>query len=172
MHADNLFGPAHALRLVHGQIELIESLLRDACDDVCASLLSLGAQYEEPAAWLHEDADDQLAALEGAHAGSYHRLVDWAPFRRSQQVAREGNAAWSIGLAQAAQNTGTRLPDQMRAARTQQEACGLALKGSGPSSAGQTTADAQHFAGLLRGFALRDVAPVSRAVRMSGVRRR
>jgi hypothetical protein len=35
----------------------------------------------------------------------------------------------SIGLAQAAQNTGSRLPDQMRAALTQQEACSLALDG-------------------------------------------
>jgi hypothetical protein len=136
VRADNLFGPSHVLRLVHEQIELIESLLHDTRDDVRTSLLSLGAQYAESAAWLHEDADDQLAnfwtsrALEWAHAGNDHQLVAWALFRRSQQVAREGNAAWSIGLTQAAENTGTRLPDQMRAALTQQEACGLALDGN------------------------------------------
>ena len=53
----------------------------------------------------------------------------WALFRRSQQVACAGHAAWSIGLAQAAQCTGAPLPDQMRAALRQQEACGLALEG-------------------------------------------
>ena len=63
VRADNLFGPAHALRLVHEQIELIEALLRDARDGVRTPLLSLGAQYAESAAWLHEDADDQLAPL-------------------------------------------------------------------------------------------------------------
>ncbi|MGC1735367.1 MAG: hypothetical protein WA731_22405 [Pseudonocardiaceae bacterium] len=135
VRADNLFGPAYVLRLIHEQIELIESLLHDTRDDVRASLLSLGARYAESAAWLHEDADDQLAtfwtsrALEWAHAGGDHLLVAWALFRRSQQVAREGNAVWSIGLAQAAENVPTRLPDQMRAALMQQEACGLALDG-------------------------------------------
>jgi tetratricopeptide (TPR) repeat protein len=135
VRADNLFGPAYVLRLVHEQIELIESLLHDTRDDVRASLLSVGAQYAESAAWLHEDADDQLAtfwtsrALEWAHASSDHRLVAWALFRRSQQAAREGNTAWSIGLARAAENTGRQLPNQMRAAFTQQEACGLALDG-------------------------------------------
>ncbi|MGQ0718653.1 MAG: helix-turn-helix transcriptional regulator [Pseudonocardiales bacterium] len=135
VRADNLFGPAHALRLVHEQIELIEALLRDARDDVRTPLLSLGAQYAESAAWLHEDSDDQLApfwasrALEWAHAGGDHRLVVWALFRRSQQVACDGDAAWSIGLVQAAQRIGAPLPDQMRAALRQQEACGLALDG-------------------------------------------
>ncbi|MGH3768071.1 MAG: helix-turn-helix domain-containing protein [Pseudonocardiaceae bacterium] len=135
VRADNLFGPAHTLRLVHEQIKLIESLLRDARDDIRAPLLSLGAQYAESAAWLHEDANDQLTtfwtsrALEWSHAASDHRLVAWALFRRSQQVSRQGDTALSIGLAQAAQNTGSRLPDQMRAALTQQEACSLALDG-------------------------------------------
>lgn len=135
VRADNLFGPAHTLRLVHEQIQLMESLLRDARDGIRTSLLSLAAQYAESAAWLHEDADDELAtfwtsrALEWAHAGSDHRLVAWALFRRSQQLARQGDAAWSIGLAQAAQETGTRLPDQIRAALIQQEACSLALDG-------------------------------------------
>ncbi len=135
VRADNLFGPAHTLRLVHEQIRLVESLLRNVRDDIRTSLLTLGAQYAESAAWLHEDADDQLAtfwasrALEWAHASGDHRLVAWALFRRSQQVARQGDAAWSIGLAQAAQNTATQLPDQMRAALTQQEACSLAING-------------------------------------------
>ncbi|MGH3773381.1 MAG: hypothetical protein ACRDRW_18640 [Pseudonocardiaceae bacterium] len=135
VRADNLFGPAHVLRLVHDQIGLIESLLRDARNDVRTSLLSLGAEYAESAAWLHEDADDQKAAfwtsraLEWAHAADDHQIEAWALFRRSQQVARDGDAARAIGLAQAAQNTGARLPDQMRAAVTQQLACGLALDG-------------------------------------------
>ncbi len=135
VRADNLFGPAHTLRLVHEQIELIEVLLRDASDGVRAPLLSLGAQYAESASWLHEDADDQLAplwanrALEWAHAGNDQRLVVWALFRRSQQAFCDGDAAWSIGLVQAAQRTGGPLPHQMRAALEQQEACGLALDG-------------------------------------------
>lgn len=136
VRADNLFGPAHVLKLVHEQIELIEALLRHARDSVRASLLSLGAEYAESAAWLHEDANnDQMAAfwtsraLEWAHAAGDHRLVAWALFRRSQQVAGERDAAQAIGLARAARSTGSRLPDQMRAAITQQEARGLALDG-------------------------------------------
>lgn len=135
VRADNLFGPGRVLRLVHEHIELIESLVRDARGDVRTSLLSLGADYAESAAWLHEDADDQMAhfwagrALEWAHAAGDHRLIAWALFRRSQQVANERDAAQAIGLARAAQDTGSRLPDQMRAAITQQEAYGLALDG-------------------------------------------
>lgn len=90
VRADNLFGPAHVLRLVHEQIELIEALLRDARDSVRAQLLSLVAEYAESAAWLHEDArNNQMAAfwtsraLEWAHAAGDHRLVAWALFRRS-----------------------------------------------------------------------------------------
>ncbi|HEY6423944.1 MAG TPA: hypothetical protein VIY28_11985 [Pseudonocardiaceae bacterium] len=136
VRADNLFGPAHTLRLVHEQIKLIELLLRDARDDIRTPLLSLGAQYAESAAWLHEDAGDQLAtfwtsrALEWSHAASDHRLVAWTLFRRSQQVSRQGDIALSIGLAQAAQNTDSRLPDQMRAALIQQESYSLALDGN------------------------------------------
>ncbi len=133
VRADNLFGPRRVLRLVHEQIELIEPLLRDARGGVRTSLLSLGAEYAESAAWLHEDADDQTAtfwtsrALEWAHAAGNHQLVAWALFRRSQQVANGRDAAQTIGLARAAQGTGSPLPDQMRAAITQQEAYGLAL---------------------------------------------
>lgn len=135
VRADNLFGPAYTLRLVHEQIKLIELLLRDARGGIRTPLLSLCAQYAESAAWLHEDANDQLAtfwasrALEWSHATSDHRLIAWALFRRSQQISHQGDTALSIGLAQAAQNMGSRLPDQMRAALTQQEACGLALDG-------------------------------------------
>jgi hypothetical protein len=63
VRADNLFGPAYVLRLVHEQLELIESLLADTRDDVRAARWSLGARYAESAAWLHEDADDQLATF-------------------------------------------------------------------------------------------------------------
>ncbi|MGH8574366.1 MAG: hypothetical protein ACREX8_17580, partial [Gammaproteobacteria bacterium] len=61
VQTDNLFGPTRVLRLVHEQIELIEALLRNARGGVRASLLSLGAEYAESAAWLHEDAEDQKA---------------------------------------------------------------------------------------------------------------
>jgi hypothetical protein len=151
VRTDNLFGPARVLRLVHEQIELIESLLRDARGDVRASLLTLGAEYAESAAWLHEDAEDHLApfwtgrALEWAHAAGDHRLIAWALFRRSQQVTTEGDTAQAIGLARAAQGAGSRLPDQMVAAITQQEAYGLALDGDEAASQGKLD-EALHWA--------------------------
>jgi diaminohydroxyphosphoribosylaminopyrimidine deaminase/5-amino-6-(5-phosphoribosylamino)uracil reductase len=46
------------------------------------------------------------------------------------------------------------------------------IASDGPYSPGQTPADTHHFAGLLRGFTLRDVTRVGRAVRVSLVRRR
>lgn len=46
------------------------------------------------------------------------------------------------------------------------------LESGGPSSAGQSTADTRHFAGLLRGFSLREVTRVGRTVRVTGMRRR
>jgi tetratricopeptide (TPR) repeat protein len=97
--------------------------------------LSLGAEYAESAAWLHEDAGDQIAtfwtgrALAWAHAAEDHRLVAWSLFRRSQQVAAQRDVAQAIGLARAAQDVGSHLSDQMRAAVTQQEAYCLALDG-------------------------------------------
>ena len=135
VRADNLFGPARVLRLVHEQIGLIVELLRYAHGVARASLLSLGAAYAESAAWLHEDAGDKTAAfwtgraLEWAHAADEQQLVAWALFRRSQQVATARDAAQAIVLARAALRSGSNLPDQMRASFTQQEAYGLALEG-------------------------------------------
>jgi diaminohydroxyphosphoribosylaminopyrimidine deaminase/5-amino-6-(5-phosphoribosylamino)uracil reductase len=45
------------------------------------------------------------------------------------------------------------------------------IESGGPSSAGQTAADARHFAGLLRGFALREVTRVRQTVRVHSVPR-
>ncbi len=45
------------------------------------------------------------------------------------------------------------------------------IESGGPSSASQTAADTRHFAGLLRGFALREVTRVSQTVRVRSVRR-
>lgn len=45
------------------------------------------------------------------------------------------------------------------------------IESEGPSHSGQTTADAQRFAGLIRGFALCEVTRVGRVVRVSSVRR-
>ncbi|MGH4014074.1 MAG: helix-turn-helix domain-containing protein [Pseudonocardiaceae bacterium] len=75
VRTDNLFGPARVLWVVHEQLELIEAMLRDARGGVRASLLSLGAEYAESVAWLHEDADDQGAAF---WAG---RALEWAASR-------------------------------------------------------------------------------------------
>lgn len=46
------------------------------------------------------------------------------------------------------------------------------LESGGPSSAGQSAADTRHFAGLLRGFSLREVTRVGRTVRVTSMRRR
>ncbi len=135
VRADNLFGPARVLRLVHAQIELVEAILWQAPRTLRPSLLSLGAKYAESAAWLHEDAGEASAtfwtgrALEWAQAADDERLVAWALFRRSQQVAAERDASQAVGLAQAARDMGA-LSAQMRAAITQQEAYGLALDGN------------------------------------------
>lgn len=134
VRADNLFGPARVRRLVHAQIELVEAILWQAPHKLRPSLLSLGAEYAESAAWLHEDAGEASAtfwtgrALEWARAAGDDRLVAWVLFRRSQQVAAERDASQAVGLAQAARGTDA-LSAQMRAAITQQEAYGLALDG-------------------------------------------
>jgi diaminohydroxyphosphoribosylaminopyrimidine deaminase/5-amino-6-(5-phosphoribosylamino)uracil reductase len=46
------------------------------------------------------------------------------------------------------------------------------MESGGPSSTGQPAADTRHFAGLLRGFALREVTRVSRTIRVTSTRRR
>lgn len=46
------------------------------------------------------------------------------------------------------------------------------IESSGPSGVGLTPADAEHFAGLVTGFALRSVARVGRTIRVSSARRK
>jgi hypothetical protein len=64
---------------------------RDARDDIRPPLLSLGAQYAESAAWLHEDANDQLATFWTSRALSGPTrltIISSSPGRCSIAVSR------------------------------------------------------------------------------------
>ncbi len=134
--ADNLFGPRHALASVQQQLAIVERLLETSRGDQRTEVLRLAAQYAESASWLHEDSADMPNAarcasqsMEWAVEAGDQAMVTWALFRRSQQATTLGNAAQTIGLAQAAQRNEAVLTAPMRAAAMQQEAHGYALDG-------------------------------------------
>ncbi|MEU4804144.1 helix-turn-helix transcriptional regulator [Actinosynnema sp. NPDC023587] len=159
---DNLFGPRFALGPVHSHLRLVQEAMRPARGQARQELVRLATQYAESAAWLHEDAGEELfaqhwsdRAMEWAHESDDRMMLSWTLFRRSQQATAAADAARTIGLAAAALREDAVLTGPMRAAITQQEAHGYALDGDEVS--------AQHKLDEAHQWAADDVAGEARA---------
>ncbi|XVV06697.1 helix-turn-helix transcriptional regulator [Actinosynnema sp. CA-248983] len=133
---DNMLGPRFALGPVLAHLELLRELMRSTWGRPRTELARVASQYAESAAWLHEAiGDERLAeywtdrAMEWAHEADDRPMLAWTLFRRSQQAAAAGEAARTVGLAEAAQRYQDVLPNPMKAAILQQEARGHALDG-------------------------------------------
>ncbi|MBY8850294.1 hypothetical protein [Saccharothrix longispora] len=133
---DNLFGPRFAIKSVREHIDLVNGIAGTVRGAARRDVVGLAARYAESAAWLHEDAGEAASALhwtdramEWSYESGDRAMLAWTLFRRSQQATTEGDAARTIGMAEAAGRDSAALSNPMRAAVTQQEALGYALDG-------------------------------------------
>ncbi|MDU0294297.1 helix-turn-helix transcriptional regulator [Saccharothrix longispora] len=133
---DNLFGPRFAIKSVCEHIDLINGIAGTVRGAARRDVVGLAARYAESAAWLHEDAGEAASALhwtdramEWAYESGDRAMLAWTLFRRSQQATTGGDAARTIGMAEAAGRDTAALSNPMRAAIIQQEAQGYALDG-------------------------------------------
>jgi len=136
VRADNLFGPHSALASVSQQLSILHGLLEHAREEQRFELLTIAAKYAESAAWLYEDTANLTEAeswtrqaLEWATEAGDLAMVSWAMFRRSQQATTRRNGVQTISLARSARRNEAHLTGPARAAISQQEAHGHALKG-------------------------------------------
>jgi transcriptional regulator with XRE-family HTH domain len=133
---DNLLGPAHLLDLVALHLNFIGELLTIATGYVRTELLTVGSWYAEFAGWLYQDAGNpQPAAYWTDRALSWIQAADdplrvsYVLMRKSNQASGLGDAARTLGLAQAALRGQDRLSPRVRALALRQEARGHALSG-------------------------------------------
>jgi hypothetical protein len=133
---DNLLGPAHLLDLVALHLNFIGELLTIATGHVRTELLTVGSWYAEFAGWLYQDAGNpQPAAYWTGRALSWIQAADnplrvsYVLMRKSNQASGLGDAARTLGLAQAALRGQDRLSPRVRALALRQEARGHALSG-------------------------------------------
>ena len=133
---DNLLGPVHLLDLVTVHLNFIGELLIVASGQIRTELLTVGSWYAEFAGWLHQDAGNpRLAtywtdrALGWVKAAGDPLRVSYVLMRKSNQASGLGDAARTLGLAQAALRGQDRLSPRVRALALRQEARGHALYG-------------------------------------------
>ena len=132
--AEDSVGSALMIAPVHGQLETIEHLTRDARGPVRTPLVNVAAQWAQFAGWLYANTG-KLAKGETL----MRRAIEWAveagdPDLISETTSCLGNVAWmgghvgaTIGLSQAAIRNG-RFPGQV-AISSVQEARGHAAAG-------------------------------------------
>lgn len=131
---EDVIGSGLMIAPVHGQLQTIEHLAREARGPVRPSLINVAAQWAQFAAWLYANTRD-LATGEAL----MRRAIEWAvdaddPDLISETTSCLGNIAWlrgevgaTIGLSQAAIRHG-RFPGQV-AISSVQEARGHAVTG-------------------------------------------
>lgn len=133
--AEDVLG-ARLLPPVLAQLKVIEQLAADITGSVRRGLLTIGAHYEQFAAWMYQDAMKPAAARRhyGRAMGAAREIGDADMV--ATVLSMESHLAWSRGdataavdLAQAGQREPQRVSDAVLALVTQQRARGHALHG-------------------------------------------
>jgi transcriptional regulator with XRE-family HTH domain len=139
---DNLLGPAHLLDLMALHLNFIGELLTIASGQVRTELLTVGAWYAEFAGWLYQDAGNPQAAsywtdraLSWIQTADDPLRVSYVLMRKSNQASSLGDAARTLGLAQAALRGQDCLSPRVRALALRQKARGHALAGDATACA-------------------------------------
>ncbi len=139
--ADWLLGCQAVLPVMPRHLAVIEQLLASATGRTRNELLRVGARYGEFRSWLHQDAGDMGTAgfwadraIEWATEAGDHAMVAYTLARKAHQAAEGGDAARTVGLAQAAGRSA--VTPRVRTAAMLQEAHGYALAGDERASLG------------------------------------
>ncbi|MBP2333865.1 hypothetical protein JOF41_000043 [Saccharothrix coeruleofusca] len=133
---DGAQGAATVLPAVLGILGVVDEHARAATPAVRRSLLAVGADAAEFAAWLYRDSREPVTA-----SFWHDRAIEWAQeagdlpmqgyvlLRKSQMAYEERDGLRVLTLARAAQHGPWQLPPKVRAEVTQQEALGMAMLG-------------------------------------------
>lgn len=134
--AEDTLGARRLLPPVLAQLTVIKRLATDTKGPVRRELLTVGAHYEQFAAWMYQDAMDPAGARRHfAAAMSAAREIDDADMAvsvlslRSHLAWSQGKATAAVEFAQAGQRDSRRVSDAVLALVAQQEARGHALRG-------------------------------------------
>jgi transcriptional regulator with XRE-family HTH domain len=151
---DGSLGASAVLPVVLGILGAIEANAREVTPDVRRSLLVVGADAAEFAAWLYRDSRDPVTAsfwhdraIEWAQEAGDMPMQGYVLLKKSQMAYEERDGLRVLTLAQAAQYGPWQLPSRVRAEVTQQEARGLAMLGEPFSVVEQKLDDARRLAG-------------------------
>jgi tetratricopeptide (TPR) repeat protein len=139
--ADWLLGCQAVLPVMPRHLATVEQLLPGVTGRNRTELLKVGARYGEFCSWLHQDAGDIRAAslwadraIEWATEADDRAMVAYTLARKAHQAAESGDAARTVGLAQAAGRHAA--TPRLRTAAMLQEAHGHALAGDERASLG------------------------------------
>jgi transcriptional regulator with XRE-family HTH domain len=150
---DGSMGPAAVLPVVLGILGAIEHHARAVTPAVRRSLLTVGADAAEFAAWLYRDSRDPVRAsfwhdraIEWAQESGDMPMQGYVLLKKSQMAYEERDGLRVLTFAQAAQYGPWQLPPRVRAEVTQQEARGLAMLGEPFSAVERKLEDARLLA--------------------------
>ncbi|MCA1702011.1 MAG: helix-turn-helix domain-containing protein [Actinobacteria bacterium] len=134
--AEDALGARRLLPPVLAQLKVIEQLATDTAGPLRRELLTVGAHYEQFAAWMYQDSMDPAGArrhygraMDAAQEIDDADMVTSVLSLKSHLAWSLGDAASAVELAQAAQRDPRRVSDAVLALAAQQEARGHALDG-------------------------------------------
>ncbi|MGH3839087.1 MAG: helix-turn-helix domain-containing protein [Pseudonocardiaceae bacterium] len=134
--AEDALGARSLLPPVLAQLKVIEQLATDTREPVRRELLTVGAHYEQFAAWMYQDSMNTAGArrhydraTKAAREVDDIDMITSVLSLKSHLAWSLGDAASAVGLAQAGQRDPRRVSDAVLALVAQQEARGHALGG-------------------------------------------
>ena len=137
-HLEDLIGPRRLVPSTLAQIGLVDQLACAARESVRAELLAMGSQYQQFAAWQHEDMGDPAGAtahydraMDAAQEIGDHNMISSVLSLKSHLAWSQGDPARAVGLACAGQRDATKVSPGVLALIVQQEARGRAMDGEG-----------------------------------------
>ncbi|MGQ0776485.1 MAG: helix-turn-helix domain-containing protein [Pseudonocardiales bacterium] len=136
--ADQILGPTRLLGPVMAQLDMLDTLRKNARPPVARALLRMLAQYAEFVGWLQQDAGDLTAAMywsdratQWAQSACDYQMTAYLLVRKSNIAYLADDANTVIELAAAAQDAPGDIDPKITALAAQQEARGWAMINDG-----------------------------------------
>jgi len=134
--ADKMLGPRQLLGPVMSQLDVLDTLRKQARPPVAKPLLRTLAQYAEFVGWLQQDGGDLHAAMhwsdranQWAQSAVDYQMVAYLLIRKSNIACLADDATTAVELASAAQHVPSGIEPRIRALAAQQGARGWAMLG-------------------------------------------
>ncbi len=135
--ADKMLGPRQLLWPAMAQLDVLDTLRKQARPPVAKPLMRTLAQYAEFVGWLQQDSGDIYAAMhwsdratQWAQSAGDYQMVAYLLIRKSNIACLAEDATTAVDLAAAAQEVPGGIEPRLHALAAQQEARGWAMIGS------------------------------------------